>query len=407
VRGLLRRLRKIVVGADSSTASNCDDPRVILLVQLDHLGDAVLTTAMLPALRQRYPEASIEVLVGEWNRELFEAIPEVDVVHVSRLNRFTRGSRLGWMLATLWWGWELRRRKVDLAIDVRGEFPLALNLWLCGARRRLGWAAGGGGFLLTDSPRYVPGRPEVESRLALLAELGIEPPEPGEWRPVFHPPAESRQRAAQWWDYLDDRSPEEMGTGTSQQRDCSAFRPVRSEPVPISSPPRIVVHVGAGTSAKTWPDEHWRELIGWLIVRLDAQVVLVGGKSDRIIARRILGKEGCAGVADWTGQLGLVDLAAVLEQADLLVGADSGPAHLAAAVGTPVVALFSGTNRVRQWRPPGELVRVVRHRVPCSPCHRQECPLAEHPCMHGLRPERVAEAVVQLVAHCRRKGVRL
>jgi ADP-heptose:LPS heptosyltransferase len=152
------------------------DAKVILLIQLDRLGDAIITTAMLPLLRRNFPDASIEVLAARWNCDLFRAAPQVDHVHVSSVNRFADGlaARLGWIPSTFWWGWKLRRRKVDLGIDVRGEFPMALILWLCGARRRLGWDCGGGRFLLTDSPEYVPNRPELESRMALLAELDIE-----------------------------------------------------------------------------------------------------------------------------------------------------------------------------------------------------------------------------------------
>ena len=129
------------------------EPRRILLIQLDHLGDAILTTAMLPPLRRRYPRATIEVLASPWNRDVFENAPEVDRVHISRTNRFARHGRLGWPLAAVWDGLWLRRRRYDLAIDVRGEFPLALILWLSGARYRLGWNCGGGGFLLSGSPR--------------------------------------------------------------------------------------------------------------------------------------------------------------------------------------------------------------------------------------------------------------
>jgi lipopolysaccharide heptosyltransferase II len=379
LRAMRGSLRWAVIGQRSSEETLCDDPRVILVVQLDHLGDAVISTVMFPALRQRYPRASIEVLVGEWNKTLFEAIPEVDRVHVSRVNRFTRGRRFGWLLATLWWGWKLRHRKVDLAIDVRGEFPLAVLLWLSGARRRVGWACGGGGFLLTDSPLYVPHRPEVESRLALLEQLGIRPESGERWLPEFHPSEAAWQQARQWWEYVEAKSP--------------------------STGPRVVVHVGAGTAAKRWPAEHWRELIGWMTARFQAQLVLVGSTTDRIIARHILGPQSCDGVVDWTGRLSLVELAAVLEQADLFIGADSGPAHLAAAVGVPVVALFSGTNRPRQWQPVGRQVCVVRHRAPCSPCHREQCPLASHPCMAELRPRQVAEVVEPLISAFRRKGV--
>ncbi len=346
------------------------DPKRILMVQLDHFGDAVITTAILSPLRRRYPNAAIEVLAGPWNREIFEAAPEVDRVFVSRNNRFARGRRLGWPLAVIWWGLWLRRRRYDLAIDVRGEFPLALILWLSGAKQRLGWNCGGGGFLLTHSPTYVPGRPEVQSRLALLAELGIRPQaDASPWRPRFVPDAPASRTASQLW------------KSAVNDRDGEARR--------------VVLHVGAGMSAKEWPVEHWRELLTRILAGGTSQVVLVGSASDRIIARHILGPHRWLEVADWTGQLSIPELAAVLEQADLFIGADSGPAHLAAAVGTRVVALFSGTNCVEQWKPAGPQVTVVRNAVECSPCHRTECPLPDHPCMHGLAPKDVFEAVCQ------------
>lgn len=356
-----------------------DDPRTILLIQLDHLGDAILSTVMLPALRKRYPAASIEVLTSPAGREVFEAADEVDRVHVCRVNRLARTGRLGWVLSTFWWGLRLRGRHVDLGIDVRGEFPHAVILWLSGARRRLGWTSGGGGFLLTDSPRFVVDRPEVRSRLALLEELGIRVEATGaDARPTFCPSDESRGRVAARLAELCRESP--------------------------SDGPRIVVHVGAGTRAKQWPVEHWRELVGRVVQGLGAQVVLIGDRSDRAVARAILGRRTWPGVADWTGRLDLEELAALLEQADLFAGADSGPAHLAVAVGTPVVVLFSGTNTPRQWQPRGEAVRVLRQPVECSPCHSRRCPRQDHPCMQGLAPKRVAEAIEKTCRQASRGG---
>ena len=294
------------------------DPNVILLIQLDHLGDAIITTTMLPALRQRYPAASIEVLAGPWNRAVFEAAPEVDRIHVSRINRFARGhvTRFAWIAAMLWWGLRLRRRNIDLGIDVRGDFPAAVVLWLCGARRRLGWNCGGGGFLLTDSADYMLDRPEVESRWALLDKLGIQPSTETDRRPRFVVAKEARRSVSQ-----------------------------RLEAIPR---PLVAMHVGAGSRAKQWPVEHWRELLGRLIVSRGARVVLIGGGKDRAIAQEILGERPWPGVVDWTGRLSIAESAALLERADVLVGADSGPAHLAAAVDTPVVVLFSGTNNPQQ-----------------------------------------------------------
>jgi ADP-heptose:LPS heptosyltransferase len=92
------------------------------------------------------------------------------------------------------------------------------------------------------------------------------------------------------------------------------------------------------------------------------------------------------------------ELAALMERANLFVGADSGPAHLAAAVGTPAVVLFSGTNDSRQWRPAGRDVRVVQHPTVCAPCHRETCPVEGHPCMERLSPEEVAAAITQLLS---------
>jgi ADP-heptose:LPS heptosyltransferase len=134
-----------------------------------------------------------------------------------------------------------------------------------------------------------------------------------------------------------------------------------------------------------------------LAVQCHARTVLVGGTEDQLIAQQITGTLPWPDVEDWTGMLKTSELAALLERADAFVGADSGPAHLAAAVGAPTVVLFSGTNNAEQWRPWGPNVAVVRHEVPCSPCHRQECPLAGHPCMAGVRPEQVMEEVVRLM----------
>jgi len=341
-------------------------PRRILVVQCDHLGDALITTAVLPPLQREYPNAAIEVLGAPWNKDIFEACPQIDRVHVWHWNRFNPKHRFAWVLTAIWWGLALRRRRFDLAIDVRGEFPHAAVLWLCGAPRRLGWDAAGGGFLLTDSPAYLPDRPEVESRAALLAQLAIRPAAgDAPWRPAFPLPRLPRV--------------EKLLTRFDAERTPNS--------------PRIVLHVGAGTAAKRWPAEHWRELIGRLVFHEQAQVVLVGGRQDRRIAQEILADDRPAGVIDCTGMLNISELAVVLGSAELFVGADSGPAHLAAAVGRPVVVLFSGTNNPRQWRPCGEQVTVIRRRVECSPCHARRCPLPNHPCMRGLTPNSVARAV--------------
>jgi heptosyltransferase-2 len=341
----------------------------IVLVQFDHLGDAVITTSMFGALKRRFPGARIDVLAAPWNRAVFEAVPEVDTVHVCGHNRFSSGGSLAWIPATVVWGWRLRRLRYDLAIDVRGEFPHNVLLWLTGAPRRLGWASGGGGFLLTDKPEFANNRPEVESRGALLELVGI--PCDGRIKPVFHPSKAAVSTAKAAWREFE-----------GARESCS----------------RIVLHVGAGTSAKRWPAEHWRQLVSRLAAEGYGNVALIGTSSDKQTSQAILGASTPSHVADWTGRFNVEELAAVLQQADIFVGADSGPAHLAAAVDTPVVALFSGTNSVRQWQPWGEEVRTLQASVACSPCHLKSCPLAGHPCMRGIQPDCVFQAVTECLA---------
>ena len=367
---MARTVQRLVSRIDGTPATARDrEVRSILIIQLDHIGDAVISTVLFPALRRHYPRAAIEVLCGVWNQELFEACAEVKRVHVSRVNRFARGRRGLWMLAIFWWGWKLKRRRFDLGIDVRGEFPIALLMWLAGVRRRAGWDCGGGGFLLTESPRYVPGRPEVESRAALLAELGVDVSIPvARLRPRFDPGPAARRHVA-----------------ADTTRWASTTRPT------------FVLHVGAGTSAKRWPVDHWCELVRQLRVARDVRVLLVGDRSDSVIARRIAEKLSMGDVIDLTGRYGLRELAALIGRAELFIGTDSGPAHLAAAVDTPAVVLFSGTNDTAQWRPCGSQVLVVRYPVPCAPCHHAHCPLTGHPCMSELRPAAVMQAIAELV----------
>jgi ADP-heptose:LPS heptosyltransferase len=151
----------------------------------------------------------------------------------------------------------------------------------------------------------------------------------------------------------------------------------------------VVVHVGAGTPAKRWPAEHFRELIGQLVAEHDARIALVGTGDDWVVARQIIGSRSWPDVWNLTGLFNVARLGALMERATLVIGADSGPVHLAAAVGTPVVVIFSGTNDLPLWKPYGRQVAVARHEVPCAPCYLTQCPMAVHACMAGVLPAMV------------------
>ncbi len=387
-------------------------PRRILLVQLDHLGDAVLTSPLLARLRAAYPLAVIDVLASASNQEVFEADPNVDRVHRAEKTWFERRRGHSAMFSAVWsLGRTLRSRKYDLGIDVRGDILTVFVLALAGIPRRAGWAMGGGAFLLTDVAEWIPGRHEVRARLALLETLGV-PETDGPPRVVVHPSDSDRVHVAHrlreaWpelWSEVEpapSREPATRGarvqlhtSATTTRRAAKALGWNESEPDWLHAgrfgepAPILAAHLGAGTAAKRWPVANWKVLIerflaeGW-------RVVIVGGLDD---ADASLGLIPSANLVDWTCTLSVTQTAALLERADLFIGADSGPSHLAASAGIPSVILFSGTNRVAQWRPWSRRSLVIRHAVPCGPCHQKSCPLAGHPCMSNLDPERVHRA---------------
>jgi heptosyltransferase-2 len=302
------------------------------------------------------------------------------------------------MLHAVWWlGRSLRCEGYDLGFDVRGDVLSVLVLALAGVRRRVGWSMGGGGFLLTDVVPWVPGRHEVRSRLALLEPLGGGSRRRGGPRVSVGLTDRDRTRVhlllRQAWPSR--HRAEAAAARPSRSIAAGRMREARRGRIDpdwlhagrfADEAPLLAVHVGAGTAAKRWPIASWRHVVARFLAE-GWRVVVVGGPDDVTAAR---GLPVHADLQDWTGRLSVSETVAVLERADLFLGADSGPAHLAAAAGTPSVVLFSGTNRSGQWRPWSRNTLVLRKNVPCQPCHRKICPLADHPCLTGLDPDRVA-----------------
>jgi ADP-heptose:LPS heptosyltransferase len=197
-------------------------------------------------------------------------------------------------------------------------------------------------------------RPEVENHLQLLAETLNVPPAVAPKLPTASRPTEPSP-----WD--------------SWPADA----------------PRLLFHAAARTAAKLWPVAHWRELArrcadaGW------PAIALLGSVDDRALNQQIA--TGLPNVADWSGRFSLPELATVLGGADLVIGVDSGPGHLAHAVGTRVVSLMSGTNCATRWAP--DPAATLCHTVPCAPCRLTRCPVSGHPCLREITPDRVLAAM--------------
>jgi lipopolysaccharide heptosyltransferase II len=347
--------------------------RSLLIIQLDHLGDAILSLGLIREIKAASPHIRLEVLCSPWTAPLFSTLPEVDRIHVSRQNRFRRPApRLLWLWDLLAWSSRLRRHRFDAAIDIRGELPHALLMWLAGIPHRIGHRAGGGEFLLTAAIDYQPYRHQVSDRAELLAALRklLGQPDqihPRQCLPTYVPPLPAISSVAHRLQSLSNHS-------------------------------LFVLHLGAGTSAKRWPAEHWHTLAQRLLHSTAAHLIVVGTPDDCHVAQNLVRHNDLHRLHDWTGTLTIPELAALLGRADLFVGADSGPAHLAAAVGIPTLVLFSGTNDSQTWRPMNAQTWVLTHPVPCSPCARAVCPLPAHPCLRNLSPARVHAAIQHILS---------
>lgn len=158
-------------------------------------------------------------------------------------------------------------------------------------------------------------------------------------------------------------------------------------------PSRRLVAIGVATKqpSKNWPLERLEQVGKHLVERGDCELVVVGGLPDLLAARRLVSKWGAGLVA--AGQFNLMQSAALLRQCDLLIGLDTGTSHLAAAVGTRCVAIYSGHNWPGRWDPLGTGHFILREPVPCAGCLKRVCPIPAHPCINGILAVRVIAAV--------------
>lgn len=170
--------------------------------------------------------------------------------------------------------------------------------------------------------------------------------------------------------------------------------------VPAAAPPGtpdrpfVVVHPGVDAPARAYPTELWRAVVGELAAS-GRTVVVTGAESDVELAAAVSGgAEEPGSVVDLAGRTDVPGLAAVLRAAEVVVVANTGPAHLAAAVGTPVVSLFAPVVPATRWAPHGVPVLLLGDQdAPCRGTRARECPVAGHPCLSGIRPADVVAAV--------------
>ncbi len=347
---ILSAVVSVVVNA-LGRARRSSGPLRILVVKLDHLGDVVLATPVLGALRERYPDAAIDVLVHPGSAVVVEHNPAVTRVLTYRSARFTRpGTSVDGMSRLR----EIARAGYDVIVELRGDGRTLLLPFLAGAIRRVDR---GTVRIRKSLRRRARGahRPmhEVEVNLEVVRPL------------LGGAPAAERPRV-------------EVRAGTAAR--ASMLRKLEGRG--ISRDARIVViHPGAAWRPRAWRPERFGAVADWILGHYDAQVLLVGAEDERDIEEAVRRSMSRDPVHALTGALTLDELAALLAGAALFVGNDSGPAHLAAACGTPSIVLF-GPQDPRRFGPWSERTVVLHHPVACYPCRQTVCVLAEDPCVN-------------------------
>jgi lipopolysaccharide heptosyltransferase II len=323
----------------------------ILVRAPNWIGDAVLSLAAVRDLRRNFPSARIEILARPSVADLYHAVNEVDDVRIASgsLRKDARALRGAF----------------DAVLLLTNSFGSALLPFAAGIPERWGYARDGRGLLLTRRarvPRGVRGSSEVYYYRAMLGALGFQVSATPDVS--LRPPESWRARGAS---ILGDEGP------------------------------WITVNPGAAYgSAKQWMPEHFAAVAHRMSQETGAGVAIVGGAPERpmvdalVAASRLRARVLC-------GQTTLPELIGVLSQSRLLLTNDSGPMHLAAAQGIPVVAVFGPTDW-RETAPVGAPHRLVRAEVECAPCKLRECPI-DHRCMTRVTVDRVVDAARSLWSH--------
>jgi lipopolysaccharide heptosyltransferase II len=370
-----------------------DEVRRILVVRLDLLGDVVLSIPALRALAAAYPDARVDVLALPYTARVLAHVPGVHGIHTLDVNRYRRPAGLRHIGQLVGIVATLRAQRYDLAVGLSG-LTGGLFAVLSGARWRVGYrdsTCRGAYNVAVPGRRYRPQQHEIEYCLELVEALRRRTREWG---------ATSPRCTAMRSDEREIGRPDQV---TPRLHWAGAQLPEITMGDSRGSRPYAVLVPGASNgSAKRWPPVLWSRLGDRLSRELDLDVVLSGSASERPLTAEVARgmNEPCANLAGGTS---LEELAGLLSGARVVVAGDTGPLHLAAALAVPVVGIYGPTDPDNSG-PRSERAVVVRRGLSCSPCYDlrtpADCKLPDRsmPCMWEITPDRVCDAVAELLS---------
>ncbi len=370
VRGVATNIKIVILAIEMS------EPRKILVVQPSWVGDAVMATPALRAIREQFPQAHIAYMMKRYVKPIYTGLPWADQLITYRSGKTEKKAGKGLFdLAR-----RLRGAKFDLAIILPNSFQTALICKMANIPRVVGYDRDGRGFLLSDKllPRKEKGKfvptPILKTYLGLAHYLGSQGRDLS--MKLFVTESEKREASAVL---------ESAGLAGDLERPAAAGKA-----------PLIFMNPGAQFgSAKCWLPEYFAALSDRLIEELGATVLLSGAPRERRIVETIYRLMKHAPVDLLAKGSTLGSLKEIVRRCDLMITNDTGPRHIAAAFDVPVITLFGPTHP--EWTEiyfPKE--RKLAVKVFCGPCQKKTCPL-DHRCMTRLTPEMVFEAAVGML----------
>jgi 3-deoxy-D-manno-octulosonic-acid transferase len=336
-----------------------------LVIRLSSIGDVLHCTPVVRELKQAFPTAHITWVVGRGAADLLKANPYIDEVYVWPREKWEDHMRHG-RFAEAWKLWQqlrldLRARNFDIVLDVHGLFLSGMVALASGAKRRIGLSNTrelNSLFMTEIAPAAEHEQHIIQRYLSILQPFGIKP---GSYNMTLELTKPDLDFADQFLD----------SAGIKPQQQLVALIPATT------------------WAAKNWPPEYFAELADALAQHV--RVMLCGGPADRYLAQQVLQKTS-APVIDAVGQTNLPQLAALLKKATVVVTGDTGPLHMAIAMGVPTVSIFGPTNPKRF----GPLVQghsVLEAELGCRTCHKMRCRFSHQQCMKDVLPQQVIQAI--------------
>ncbi|MDD5078151.1 MAG: lipopolysaccharide heptosyltransferase II [Candidatus Omnitrophica bacterium] len=334
----------------------------ILVIKLSSLGDVILSTAALRAIREKFPRPSYKVsfLVGEEAKDILLRCPYIDELLVCDPKNKDKGLRGLWQVGRV-----LRKKSFDFVIDLQNNRFSHILAYLSGSTGRYGYHNKKLSFLLNHAvENRDPLTDPVSHQFRILKNLGID----------------LLDNSLELWPSKEDEEKVEEMLNAHW----------------LSQAQKIVgINISASKrwETKTWPMEYLICLCEELGLK-DIRVIITGTEEDQATAGMLINSLKNTKVINACGKTSINELAALIRRCQVFISADSSPLHVASAVGTPFIALFGPTD-ARRHLPPGKNYRVISKDLPCGPCYKPRC--RKKNCMSQISPAEVFEAVMKLL----------